>query len=242
MNTFWNTIAIYNSSTWLYQLLIIILGIITTTWLIRKPSQTSKQCMKIYLIFLNTWIALVYYYIYCSQRSYYIILSLFWFVMAITWIWDLSQKYISFERTYKYDKLAYLLLIMPFFYPLISLLRGLDFPRMTSPIMPCSVATFTIGLLLLFSKKVNIFIVLLLCHWSLIGLSKTYFFEIPEDFLLVSSTLPALYLFFKQYFLSELHSPTKPNAKYITWLLISVCILVSAILTSTLIMEFTFDA
>lgn len=52
---------------------------------------------------------------------------------------------------------------------------------MTSPVMPCSVVVFTIGLLLLFARKVNMFLVLFLCHWSLIGLSKTYFFRIPED-------------------------------------------------------------
>ena len=68
------------------------------------------------------------------------------------------------------------------------------------------------------------FLVLFLCHWSLIGLSKTYFFQIPEDFLLASATIPGLYLFFREYFLNNLHADTKPKAKYINWLLITVCI------------------
>ena len=85
---------------------------------------------------------------------------------------------------------------------------------MTSPVMPCSVVVFTIGLLLLFAHKVNMFLVLFLCHWSLIGLSKTYFFQIPEDFLLASATIPGLYLFFREYFLNNLHADTKPKAKY----------------------------
>ena len=62
------------------------------------------------------------------------------------------------------------------------------------------VCVFTIGLLLFFSKNINMFIVLFLTHWSLIGLSKTYYFNIPEDFLLASASVPALYLFFKEYF------------------------------------------
>ena len=40
---------------------------------------------------------------------------------------------------------------------------SLSFPEMTSPVMPCSVVVFTIGLLLLFAQKVNMFLVLFLC-------------------------------------------------------------------------------
>ena len=78
------------------------------------------------------------------------------------------------------------------------------------------------------------FLVLFLCHWSLIGLSKTYFFQIPEDFLLASATIPGLYLFFREYFLNNLHADTKPKAKYINWLLISVCVGLAVLLTTTM--------
>ena len=136
----------------------------------------------------------------------------------------------TFERTHKYDLLSYVLLAMPFIYPLVSLARGLSFPEMTSPVMPCSVVVFTIGLLLLFAQKVNMFLVLFLCHWSLIGLSKTYF-------LLASATIPGLYLFFREYFLNNLHADTKPKAKYINWLLISVCVGLAVLLTTTMFLE-----
>ena len=70
---------------------------------------------------------------------------MFWGVMAIIWIWDAITGYTTFERTHKYDLLSYVLLAMPFIYPLVSLARGLSFPEMTSPVMPCSVVVFTIG-------------------------------------------------------------------------------------------------
>lgn len=54
----------------------------------------------------------------------------------------------------------------------------------TTPVMPCSVAVFTIGLMLAFSERINIVLAMFLCHWALIGLSKVYFFGIPEDYLL----------------------------------------------------------
>ena len=138
--------------------------------------------MKLYLIFLNVWIASVYYMIYCEPRSYNSALAGFWGIMAIFWIYDLKVNYTPFDRTHKHTALAVLLCMLPLAYPLFSIIRGMNFPMMTSPVMPCSVAVFTIGLLLAFSKRVNIFLVMFLCHWALIGFTKTYFFHIPEDF------------------------------------------------------------
>ena len=177
MEIFWKTIAYYNSATWIYQLLIIVAGLLLTVMLIKNPRPWVKMGMKLYMIFLYLWIAIAYYAICCDERSYNGALAMFWVVMATIWVWDAITGYTTFERTYKYDILSYVLLILPFVYPLVSIARGLIFPGITSPVMPCSVTVFTIGLLLLFSRKVNMFLVLFLCHWSLIGLSKTYFFQ-----------------------------------------------------------------
>jgi len=241
MNTFWETIALYNSATWVYQLVIVFLGILFTMMLILRNNSRSKIVMKVYLIAVYLWISIIYYHIYCDERSYNDITALFWGVMAIAWIWDLCTGYTTFEYNPKYKILAYILILMPFLYPVFSLLRGMNYPQITSPVMPCSVATFTIGLLLLYSRKVNLFLVLLLCHWSLIGLTKTYYFRIPEDFILASASVPALYLFFKEYFLRDLHKETKPEVKYINTLLILVCLLIGIALTYTLFFEYLRD-
>ena len=239
MDIFWSTIAGYNSSTWFLQLIIVIAGVFLTGLLLKKPTPRVKLAMKLYLLFLYLWIAVVYYYIYCAERSYNGTMALFWGTMAVIWIWDTVTGYTTLERSRKYDVLAYILLAMPFVYPLLWLARGLTFPEITSPVMPCSVVVFTIGLLLLFARKVNMFLVLFLCHWSLIGLSKTYFFHIPEDFLLASASAPALYLFFKEYFLNNLHKDTEPKAKLINLLLVSVCIALGVLLTVTMFLELT---
>lgn len=237
MSIFWKTIALYNSSTWGYQLVISFLGILLTVLLINNPRKWVKLGMKAYLIFINLWIAFVYYYIYCDERNYNEVMTVFWAIMAGIWLVDSIVGYTTFERGHKYDYLAYLFLLMPFLYPVLSLARGLSFPGITSPVMPCSVAVFTIGLLLMFSRKINMFLVLFLCHWSLIGLSKTYFFNIPEDFLLASASVPALYLFFKEYFTNGLHKETKPGVKLINWLLVLLCIVVGVALTVSLFVQ-----
>ena len=217
METFWKTIALYNSSTWVYQLIITLTGICLTAYLIKKPCRRSIISMKIFLIALYLWISIVYFYIYCAERSYNNVMAIFWGILAASWLWDLLTG------------------------PIASILRGMDFPTITSPVMPCSVVVFTIGILLMFSRKINLFIVLLLCHWAMIGFSKTFFFKIPEDYLLASASVPAIYLFFKEYFLCNLHDVTKPQTKYINWLLIILCIGVGIILMGTLFIELAKD-
>lgn len=241
MNIFWETIGLYNSATWVYQAFIILLGYALVGVLVWRPRPWVGICTKIYLIALYLWISIAYYHIYCAQRSYNNILSVFWGVLAAAWVWDLFAGYTQFERNPKYNKLACLLLLMPFLYPLFSWCRGLTFPEITSPVMPCSVVVFTIGLLLLFSRRINLFIILLLCHWSMIGLSKTYFYKIPEDFLLASASIPALYLFFKEYYLRDLHDVTKPKTKYINGLLIALCLALGVILMSCMFFELSRD-
>jgi hypothetical protein len=237
MNLFWNTIALYNSSTWIYQIFIILLGYVFSGLLIKKPQRLTKLCMKLYFIFLYSWIAVVYYYVYCNARSYNGVLAMFWGIMVLIWVWDTVTGYTTFERLHKYDVLSYSLMALPLLYPLVSLARGMSFPAITSPVMPSSVITFTIGLLLLHSKKVNIFLVLFLCHWSLIGLLKTYFFNIPEDFLLAIASIPALYIFLRRYFLANINEDTKPKAKYINAMLIVLCALLGVILMTTMIVD-----
>ena len=92
------------------------------------------------------------------------------------------------------------------------------------------------------SRKVNLFIVLLLSHWAMIGLSKTYFFNIPEDFLLVATMIPALYLFFRDYYLRHLtDDASKPKRKYVNLLLLLLSIGIAVILIISLILELTTD-
>ena len=120
METFWNTIAQYNESTWWAQILITAAGILLTALLYRRPTVWTKRSMKIYMVFLNGWIALVYYAMYCDTRNYHYVLSAFWGTVALIWLWDLFTGYTPFERNPKYPMLAGVLYAMPFLYPLLS--------------------------------------------------------------------------------------------------------------------------
>lgn len=241
MNIFWETIAQYNAGTWIYQLIITLVGLWLTYSLFHHPTPAKKKGMKLYLIFINAWVAVVYYHIYCDPRSYSNALALFWGIMCFFWIYDLIVDYTPFELNHKHKKLAVLLCFLPLAYPLFSVARGMNFPMMTSPVMPCSVAVFTIGLLLAFSQRVNLFLILFLCHWALIGFTKTYFFQIPEDFLLASSAVPGLYLFFKEYIAANLHTATHLKARLVNITLLVVCGAISLLFMISMVCELAQD-
>ena len=114
MEIFWNTIAQYNEGTWAIQLAITLAGILLTALLYLRPVPKIKCAMKAYMVFLNGWIAGVYYMTYGGMRSYHYILAIFWGILAIIWLWDLVTGYTTFERNNKHRYLVALLYAMPF--------------------------------------------------------------------------------------------------------------------------------
>lgn len=235
METFWNTIAAYNEGTWPVQIVWTLAGALLVVLLRLRPSRGVRIAMKLYMAGLNFWIAGVYYLVYCGQRQHNDMLALFWAIMGGIWIYDLAARNASLARTGHHPHFALPLMLMPLVYPAVSLLLGRSFPMMTSPVMPCSVAVFTVGLMLAFSERVNIVLAMFLCHWALIGLSKVYFFGIPEDYLLACSIVPALYLFFREYIRDNAGRPTKPSPRVLNALLAVMCLIIGCFFAFTLL-------
>ena len=238
MEIFWNTIAAYNAATWPAQLLFTVLAAALLVLLYLRPTPAVRVAMKLFMAFLNFWIAGAYYMVYCRPREYHGMLALFWAVMGGIWLYDLAFKRTSLERSDKHNVFALLLLAMPLLYPFCSLALGRTFPMMTMPVMPCSVAVFTIGLMLAFSERVNIVLAMFLCHWALIGLSKVYFFGIPEDYLLACSTVPALYVFFREYVRANAGPSSKPSGRVLNALLVALCLVIGVFFACTLLHQF----
>lgn len=239
MEIFWNTIARYNAGTWPVQIVLVATAVVLTVLLYRRPTRTVRMSMKLYLALLNGWIAAVYYAVYCVQRGYSYIPAFIWGAMALVWVYDLCTGYTTFERTYRHDRFTGVLYLLPFLYPVCSLLRGLEFPGITTPVMPCCVAVYTVALLLAFSRRVNLFVILILCHWAILGLSKVYFFRMPEDSLLTCSIVPALYFFFKEYIDTHLDATTKPDARTMYRLLVLLCAVVGVFFAVAIVHEFS---
>lgn len=241
MSTFWNTIAEYNAATWPVQLLLIILAIVVPVLLVVFPSRSSTIVAKIYIMVLHAWISVAYYAIYCEARSYSNVLGIYWGILSLAWIKDLLQNDTRFALRNKNRLFGVFVILLPLVYPFASIMRGLSFPHITTPVMPCTVAIYTIGLLLLFASRVNIFIVLLLLNWAMIGVTKTWYFGIPEDIILVLTSIPALYIFFREYFALDQQIGTKPGAGYIKALLLLVSLGVCVALCWVLFVQIKLD-
>ena len=242
MEIFWNTIASYNAATWPVQLLLTLVAATLTLLLYLRPTPGVRIAMKTFMALLNFWIAGVYYLLYGEQREHNDMLALFWAIMGCIWVYDLVVKHASLQRTHNHTGFALLLFAMPLVYPLFSLALGRTFPMVTTPVMPCSVAVFTIGLMLAFSERINIVLAMFLCHWALIGLSKVYFFGIPEDYLLACSIVPALYIFFREYIRNNEGRPTKPSPRVLNTLLVVLCIIIGASFAFTMLHQFNLFA
>ena len=91
------------------------------------------------------------------------------------------------------------------------------------------------GMRMVVFSLVLLLIILFLCHWALIAFSKIYVYQIPEDTLLAASTVPAIYLFFKNYFDQNLHKETKPSARFMNGFLIVICAVIGVALSITLL-------
>ena len=206
MEIFWNTIASYNAATWPVQILLTLVAATLTLLLYLRPTPGVRIAMKTFMALLGC-----------------------------IWVYDLVVKHASLQRTHNHTGFALLLFAMPLVYPLFSLALGRTFPMVTTPVMPCSVAVFTIGLMLAFSERINIVLAMFLCHWALIGLSKVYFFGIPEDYLLACSIVPALYIFFREYIRSNEGRPTKPSPRVLNALLVVLCIIIGAFFAFTML-------
>lgn len=242
METFWNTIAAYNAATWPAQIILYAVGVVLTVLLYRRPSPGVRLSMKIFMAVLNFWIAGVYFLIFSDERNYNGVLALFWAIMGSIWIYDIVVGHASLARTQRHNRFALLLFAMPLAYPFFSLLLGRSFPEMTMPIMPCSVAVFTIALMLAFSERINLVLAMLLCHWALIGLSKVYVFGIPEDYLLACSVVPALYLFFRDYIRALGDRPSKPSPRVLNMLLVMLCLIIGVCFVLTLLYQLNLFA
>lgn len=124
MEIFWNTIAAYNAATWPAQIGFTLVAAMLLVLLYLRPTPAVRIAMKLFMAFLNFWIAGVYYMIYCRPREYHGMLALFWAIMGGIWIYELLVKHASLERTGQHNAFAILLLVMPLIYPLCSLALG----------------------------------------------------------------------------------------------------------------------
>jgi hypothetical protein len=195
---FSNTVADYNQSTIVLQMFIFILGFALTIALYKRPNKLIKVLIKLFLSFCFAWISVAFFLINGSPEFKNPITASLYAVISLGFFFDIFINTIKFERNHKYDKWVYLFYFLYLAYPFISILIGRRFPIMTTWIMPCPIAVYTISLLVSYTPKINYFILLLLTIWGLIALPKGFF--IWEDFILGFAGILGLVVIVKEVF------------------------------------------
>lgn len=223
---FWNSIADYNAATWPWQIVMMSIASVLTFILWFRPSEWAKTATKIYMVAVSLWIAFVYYMGFGSARDYSNVMTIFWCMIALSWIYDLATRFSTFRRSGKSGALGLVMLVLPLAYPFISVSRGLEFPQITTPMLPSAVALYMLGMLMTFNKKINFFAFLLVLHWSVIAISKISLFKIPEDALLAAACIPSMVIFV-MHVLKEYDRPHKPSYATVRMLVMAVAILLA---------------
>lgn len=227
MEVFWKSIAAYNEATWIWQLCFIIAAAVLTCFLWFRPGKRIVLAVKALMVAESLWIAFVYYLDFCSTRDYSGVLTIFWCMVAAAWVYDMVTKFSTFEKSGKYRWWGLVMLLLPLLYPVISLLRGMTFPEMATPMLPSGVALYMLGMLMTFNSKINFFAFIFILHWAIISISKIVIFNIPEDALLAIACLPAMYIFLSDA-VDRTPSPSKPCAKAVKILVFTITVLIGA--------------
>lgn len=227
MEALWNSMAAYNAATWPWQLAFMAVAAVLTLILLFRPCTWAKIAMKVYMVAVSLWIAFVYYMKFGSGREYSSVLTIFWCMMAAAWTYDLVTHFSTFQKNKRYLPWGIVMLLLPLAYPLVSVSRGLEFPGITTPMIPSAVAMYMLGMLVTFSGRINFFALIFIFQWSVIALSKIVLFDIPEDLLLAVSCLPAMFVFFRDAVRSG-EEAKKPSQRTITILIFFIMALIGA--------------
>lgn len=226
MDAFWNSIALYNEATWLWQLVFVVLSAALAIVLWVRPCTWAKIAVKVLMVLESLWIAFVYYMKFCGIREHPNVMTIFWCMVAAAWVYDLATHFSSFQKSGKHVSWGVLMLILPLLYPVFSLIRGMSFPEMTTPMLPSGVALYMLGMLMTFNRKINFFAFIFILHWAFIAISKIRLFNIPEDALLAAACLPAMFIFFGEAAERACAGSSKPSVRAVKTLIFFVVLLI----------------
>lgn len=229
-DVFWTSIAEYNIHTWPLQLAIMLAGLVLAILLFARPSKRAAAAMKIFFTAESLWIAFVYFMVFGSGRNHSGVMVISWCLVALSWLYDLLTGYSVFRsRSGKPDVSGIVLMMLSFCFPLVSALRGMTWPVMTTPMLPSAVALFMLGVIMSFPMKVNFFAFLFIMHWAVTSLSKVVFFSIPEDLLLAAACIPSVFILLRKSGVREAGA-AKPSDRTVSLLLVFI---ISAIAVCT---------
>jgi hypothetical protein len=192
---FWNVISLYHERYFAFELLMTLSGIVLTIMLFKRPIGLFQILMKAYLGFSFGWLALVFFWgLDRSPLSMFFVGPLF-LSIAILFLADLFFQKIEFTLPKNgWQQIAtFILFALILAYPLVSLLLGHCYPRLTTLYLPCPLTAFALTLLSASIPQVDSKVYILLLVWAMMALPKVLgLFDVREDTILFVTGIYAL--------------------------------------------------
>lgn len=94
------------------------------------------------------------------------------------------------------------------------------------------IAGFAIG-------SCSLILAMLLLHWAILSIPKTKLYGITEDYFLALCTIPAIYLFLKNYITQVLVEPTKPSKRVLEYSLFLLCATIGTFFSVMILRQFS---
>lgn len=185
---FWNVIGNYNEKTWIIQIPLLISVLLAV---ILSYTKKVKWAAKFALGIANLFIGIAFFAWYGTepiQRYFALPLYLVCGGLFIYESWHNKDDVIM-----KPNIIQKILLMLYFFYPLVSMLLGNSFPQTVTYIMPCPVISLSIIIYAGYKRK-NKILLALLTIWGLTGI-KSIIFNAYEDIILLVCGLYGVVLF-----------------------------------------------
>lgn len=172
--TFWMRLGAYNEAMLPIQAVMIIIAAFLTYRVFAKPGAKTDVWMKAFLSFAFAWNGVVFFLFFARNPiSTFTGVPLF-IVVAALFAVDIFTKKTQFRLPdAKWRKvLTVLWILLVFLYPLIGWTLGHAYPKTCTPMMPCPLTVFALGLVAAAAPKVDKKVFAFLLPWALLGLPK----------------------------------------------------------------------
>jgi hypothetical protein len=186
---FFDVFGTYNAAIWPIQVLAYVLGIVALALAIREGKLSARIVSGI-LSFFWIWMGVFYHILYFRD------------INPSAWIFGifyLLQGLLFLLAGTIFGRLAFRFNLAPFpiiggcfilyamvFYPLLGVTFGHSYPRAPMfGVAPCPTTIFTFGILLLATKPVPAYLLVIPLLWSFLGMSAAVNLRVPQDYGLV---------------------------------------------------------
>jgi len=197
---FFHVFERYNVSLWPVQLILYVLALVILLCIYANYSRSDKVVFAI-LAFLWFWMGLVYHIVYFSaiNKAAYLFGTLFLIQGAIFLYAGTVKKSITIHMCY--DRFCIIGLVFILYaligYPILAHFLGHTYPQVPTFGVPCPTTIFTFGVLLMSSKRVPWYVLLIPFLWSIVGFFAAIGLSVKEDFgLLIAGIVSSVILAF----------------------------------------------